>query len=188
MVFFFSKDKYFIKPTCLIESTIDTSHLWIFKTQSIGNVGLKRPSRNSKTLKTQIPSTHLCCLFTRHARCIISTIKEMEIVPFLRYPINCLFFCHPWWWKNKISMQMGLLTNTVSWQGWFICGANSGLHILVINSEHLLNLFLLKSVFFLLVDMKVLVFHYGMPISLYQQEKTHMDHNIHRHYLVGYVC
>lgn len=90
--FFFSKDKYFIKPTCLIESTIDTSHWWIFKTQSIGNVGLKRPSRNSKTLKTQSPSTHLCCLFTSHARCIISTIKEMEIVPFLRYAINCLFF------------------------------------------------------------------------------------------------
>lgn len=148
--FFFSKDKYFIKPTCLIESTIDTSHWWIFKTQSIGNVGLKRPSRNSKTLKTQIPSTHLCCLFTRHARCIISTIKEMEIVPFLRYPINCLFFLPSLMVKNKISMQMGLLTNTVSWQGWFICGANSGLHILVINSEHLLNLFLFKSVFFFL--------------------------------------
>lgn len=170
---FFSKDKYFIKPTCLIESTIDTSHLWIFKTQSIGNVGLKRPSRNSKTLKTQIPSTHLCCLFTRHARCIISTIKEMEIVPFLRYPINCLFFCHPWWWKNKISMQMGLLTNTVSWQGWFICGANSGLHILVINSEHLLNLFLFKSVFFFL---SIWRFWYSIMecqyLYIYQQEKN----------------
>lgn len=179
--FFFSKDKYFIKPTCLIESTIDTSHLWIFKTQSIGNVGLKRPSRNSKTLKTQIPSTHLCCLFTRHARCIISTIKEMEIVPFLRYPINCLYFFHPWWWKNKISMQMGLLTNTVSWQGWFICGANSGLHILVINSEHLLNLFLFKSVFFFL---SIWRFWYSIMECQYlyiNKKKPHMDHNIHHH-------